>query len=633
MPRRKMKNGFKIAFAALCLTSLASMEPSVLALTAAKVQAGSAAPARAKKEAVIWHDFDPAIFDRARAEHKFVLLDLAAVWCHWCHVMDDETYSDAQVIKMLNEHYICVRVDQDSRPDLANKYEDYGWPATIIFNADGTEIVKRAGYINPQRMKRLLEAIVKDPSPEESQPSSTEIGQSNGGAVGQKNLGLSPALLADLESKHSSGYDSKYGGWGSYQKFLDWDSCEYAMELGAEGDEAELARVRGALDGQLHLLDPAFGGVYQYSTDGDWQHPHFEKIMQMQAENLRAFSLGYLLTNDKHYLDAAAAIDSYLGSFLTSGDGAFYTSQDADLVPGQHSADYFNLDAAGRKKLGIPQIDKHIYSRENGWAIAGLAAYYAASQKPAALERARTAAQWIIANRSLGQGGFSHDQSDKAGPYLGDTLAMGRAFLALYEVTAERTWLSRAESCAQFIEAHFKAGSGIGSGYVSAANPDSPARSKIAAAEPLLDENVMVARFCNRLHHFCGKQKFDYQAMAEWAMTYLARPEVAGKRKVMVGGILLADRELQRAPLHITVVGAKTDGAAAKLFNSAIRLPQPYKRVEWFDSKEGPLPNADVELPELSRAAAFSCGNGICSTPAYEPEGLVKIYERLRKVK
>lgn len=121
--------------------------------------------------------------------------------------------------------------------------------------------------------------------------------------------------------------------------------------------------------------------------------------------------------------------------------------------------------------------------------------------------------------------------------------------------------------------------------------------------------------------------------MADWAMAYLARPEVAGKRKVMVGGILLADRELKRAPLHITVVGAKKDGAAAKLFNSAIRLPQPYKRVEWFDSKEGPLPNADVELPELSRAAAFSCGNGICSTPAYEPEGLVKIYERLRKGK
>ena len=97
------------------------------------------------KEAIVWRSWSPAAFADAGREHKFVLLDLEAVWCHWCHVMDQETYSDPKVIALINARYIALRVDQDARPDLSNRYEDYGWPATVVFAADGSEIVKRQG--------------------------------------------------------------------------------------------------------------------------------------------------------------------------------------------------------------------------------------------------------------------------------------------------------------------------------------------------------------------------------------------------------------------------------------------------------------------------------------------------------
>ena len=86
-----------------------------------------------------WRPWSGAVFADAKREKRFVLLDLEAVWCHWCHVMDANTYSDAAVIKLLESRYITVKADQDSRPDLSNRYEDYGWPATVVFDAEATK--------------------------------------------------------------------------------------------------------------------------------------------------------------------------------------------------------------------------------------------------------------------------------------------------------------------------------------------------------------------------------------------------------------------------------------------------------------------------------------------------------------
>ena len=548
-----------------------------------------------------WQPWSDSIFEQAKHEHRFVLLDLEAVWCHWCHVMDEQTYADPQVVALIGSHYLAVKVDQDSRPDISDRYEDYGWPATVVFNSDGGEIVKRQGYLPPKLMASMLQAILDDPSPGPSivleQPPEP---------------GSEPGLTTDarrkLEQVLRGDYDQKNRGWGTVQKFVDWDVIEFCIERTLAGDHEFERMARETLDAQLQLIDPVWGGVYQYSTDGDWAHPHFEKIMQFQAENLRIYAEAYALWQDPKYLQAATKIREFLRNFLTSPDGAFYTSQDADLVAGKHSADYFALDDKARRARGIPAVDRHIYGRENGWAINALATFAGVTGDVGALDEATRAAEWIIAHRSLGKSGFSHDTKDVAGPFFGDNVYLARAFLTLYEVSADRKWLRLAEETTRFAAAHFESGAG----YIAAA---ASLGAKLPP-RPQIDENAVFARLANRLSHYTGNVK-DH-ARAESAMRYLAAPGVAERRGFLVGGILLADWELGRPPLHLTIVGGKHDPKARALFAAALRQSAPYKRVEWSDPKEGPLPNPDMEYPAFDEAAAFVCTERRCSAPIFD---------------
>ena len=558
---------------------------------------------------ITWQPWSDSIFSKAKEEERFVLLDLGTGWCHWCHVMEDVTYADPAVIKLIRSRYLAVRVDADSRPDLANRYEDYGWPATIVFNTDGSEIVKRQGYIPPKPMASMLQAIIDDPSPGPSILPESKLSPSDQAFLSDKDIDRLRQRLIDA-------YDSKNKGWGTVQKFLNWDTIEYCLVASMQGDTSLARMGQETLAAQLNLIDPIWGGVCQYSTDGDWQHPHFEKIMQMQAENIRTYAEAYAVWGDPIYLNTSKKIYDYLRSFLMSPEGAFYASQDADLVPGEHSADYFKLGDSERRTLGIPRVDQHVYSRENGWAINALAVLSAVSGDRQPLEDAIRAANWIIAHRRMAEGGFSHDETDKAGPYLADTLYMGRAFITLYTVTANRDWLRYAEEAANYIDQHFKGDLG----YLT-----SPAIGALKS-KPQIDENVDLARFANLLEKYSGIK--IYETMARHAMQFLSIPAVADERGFLVSGILLANRELTTPPLHVTVVGSKRDATAASLFSSALKLPSFYKRVEWWDSNEGALPNNDVEYPTLESAAAYVCTDRTCSPPVFSVEKLAKVVSK-----
>jgi uncharacterized protein len=595
-----------------------------LAANVTNVEAGFSLPAQAGPSSasqtpgtthakLAWQPWSDAIFAQAKHDHRFVLLDLEAVWCHWCHVMDANTYSNPAVIKMLQAHYLTVKADQDSRPDLSNRYEDYGWPATVVFDSDGHEIVKRQGYLAPDEMLSMLQAILDDPTPGPSVRPESKL-------VLPSDALLTDVLRQQLVKNYLEGYDSANGSWGADQKFLDWDSVEYSLVLARLNHDAQAEhKARQTLTEQLHLLDPAWGGVYQYSTDGDWNHPHFEKIMQMQAENLRIYSLGYAQLGDPAYLHAAQEIRRYLKTFLTSPQGAFYTSQDADLIEGKHSAEYFALNDAARRKQGVPRVDKHIYARENGWAINSLVALYASTGDPTVLNDASRAAQWVISNRALPNGGFRHNEKDAAGPYLGDSIAMARAFTSLYGATGDRQWLARAQSTMKFIAENFR--DPHGAGFLTSKIPTDHAYTP----HPQRDENILVARIATMLFHFTGDSHYD--DLAKQAMRYLAAEPVV--HRLPAASALLADLELSRPPLHLTIVGHKDDPAAQTLFAAALRYPSNYKRLEWWDTREGKLPNPDVQYPELSKSAAFICTNRACSAPIFNPTDLAARIDKL----
>jgi len=585
----------------------------IVCLLLGQLASGADAP---KPDSIEWQDWSPSIFERAKAENKLVLLNLHAVWCHWCHVMDQQTYSDPKVIALIRSKYIAVSVDQDSRPDLSNRYEDYGWPATVIFAPDGTELAKRRGFIPPEGMASTLQAFIDDPTPGPSVTGQEDKVQYSSKAT------LSEAQRKDMQAALMAGYDGKFGSWGRGQKYLDWDNVEYCMTRARMGDIRLAKLAKQTLTAELQLIDPVWGGVYQYSTDGDWNHPHFEKVIQFQAENMRIYALAYMYWKDRTYLKGATDIHRFVHEFLTSPDGAFYTSQDADVVDGLHSADYFKLNDADRRKQGVPRVDKHIYGRENGWMINSLAQLYAATGNASYLHESQAAMEYMNHERSMPSGGWRHDAENQAGPFLGDALYMGRACLALYSITGDVDQLYRAEEAAKFIIDRFqppeKDAAGVVTTAFSGANLTDP--------KPEFDENVAVARFANLLSHYTDNDQ--YRDLAECSMRYLATPEIAIRRGAYTGGILLADLEMNSSPLHIVVVGAKHDEMAKKLFEAAVQYPGNYKQIEWQEPHTEAL-HKDISYPDLPKAAAYICTGNSCSSPVFKPEELAARIDRI----
>ncbi len=566
--------------------------------------------------AIDWQSWSADLFQRAQQERRFVLLDLEAVWCHWCHVMDETTYRSPEVVALIRSHYLPVRVDQDAYPDLAHRYEDYGWPATIVFATDGTEIVKRRGYLPPPLMQAMLKAIIEDPSPGPSVLPAVEVEP----ALYPQ---LTDAQRSYLQRKYRESYDILYGGWGNLHKFIDADNLEYAISSAAQGDGRSGAMAHQTLDAAQALIDPLWGGVYQYSDKLDWSAPHYETIMWFQAQGLRLYTLAYLLWHEPRYLKAAQLIYRYLVTYLRSPDGAFYTSMDADLNTEVTGKEYYTLGDTERRRLGLPKIDQHIYARENGWAIMALTLYYSATDDPEALSAAERAAHWILDHRSLGNGGFAHGERDPNGPYLGDTLAMGEALLALYAVTGERTWLTQAQQAVDYIVEHFRDPQEIG--FIAAAFAGASIGVLTKPVKPI-DDNLRVLRLSNLLFHYSGEQR--YRDAALQAMRYLAAPAIVESPRLLTG-LLIADRELASEPVHITIVGAKDDPEAQALFAHARHYPAFYKRLEWWDRREGSLPNPDVNYPELKQAAAFACANKSCSLPILTGERIAAAVDHM----
>ena len=570
-----------------------------------------------------WTD---SAFVQAAREHKFVLLDLHAVWCHWCHVMDTTTYTDPAVQAEIGKHYVAVSVDADSDPALTSRYGDWGWPATIVLAADGTEIVKRRGYIAPAQMLSLLDAIVSDPSPGPSVGAALKVGNVSDTSLAEKDR-------ASLTNTFDALYDVNNAGWGTEHKYVDAAAIEWSFVSLDQGNQLAMTRVRRTLDANQNLIDPVWGGVFQYSDDIDWKSPHYEKLLSFQADDLRMYSDAYSRWHRKSDLEAAQKIYSYLTKFLSAPDGGFYVSQDADVSVKLLGHDYYAMDDAARRAAGMPRIDMHEYARETGWAIRALCKYHDVTGDVEALARAERAAKWALSTRQIAVGGFSHGDgrpsnvsgakgAAPAGPFLDDNVSMTQAFLALYRSTGSREWLQAAIAAIGFIDMKLR---DPRTGYI-ASPPASNARGVFR--EPVRDipQNVAIVRAANLLYHYTADER--HLRFAQHAMKYLSAFAAAASDQFRPD-ILLADHELSVDPIHITVVGGKDDPLAQSLHAAALRYPTDYLQVDWWDRREGKLPDPSITYPDLKRPAAFACTANACSTPVYEAS---EIQERVRSL-
>jgi uncharacterized protein len=506
----------------------------------------------APRAPLVWAPFDATTFARAKSEHKLVVLDGAAEWCHWCHVMEATTYHDPSVRQILDAHFIAAKVDVDARPDIEERYGAYGWPATVLFSSDGAEIGKYRGYIAPEAFTAILRAVTEAPVPAAdgrgggAQPSSAEAASPKG-PLSEDELGwirrMTELELADY-------YDPASGGWGKWQKAAVAADNAWALRRARAGDVAAKEAVLFTLDKQRALIDPVWGGIYQYSAASDWAHPHFEKLMTFQAGALENYAEAYGLTRDPRWLVAARAMRGYIGEFLLGAEGGFYATQDADLnahEPGKRfmtGHEYYALDDAHRRALGIPRVDRHEYGKENGLAIAAEVTFYEATGDTSALASAERAAGRILTTHAAARGGITHNAGEKPSAilHLADNAAFGFALARLYEASKEELYLLAAGKIADFLLRDLA--DDQGGFFASSADPD--AVGVFAVRRKPFEDNVTALRLLARLARLAPAGSGDrarYARAIAGTLRAIATPDEIKARGRVLGDFLLALEE------------------------------------------------------------------------------------------
>jgi uncharacterized protein YyaL (SSP411 family) len=535
--RRLATTSLAFVFVACGAASSPSSAPK-LASTNAPTTASSVDVAAARKlglsQAFAWAKYDAASFEKAKKERRFILLDGAAEWCHWCHVMDATTYRDPDVGKLLSEKFVAIRIDIDARPDLEERYADWGWPATILLSPDAEEIGKFRGYLPPDRLLAALEAVTKSTATSTTLANDPE----DAPAAVEALPWIAARTLLDLDAW----YDDVEGGWGKRQKAPIGANVELEVLRALHGDGKAKARVLLTLGKQRALVDPVWGGVYQYSAGSDWNSPHFEKLMTVQAAAIEAYARAWALTKDAAILDDAKGVVRYVSTFLSSPDGGFYTNQDADVGAHDEKAmfvdghDYYTKDDAGRRALGMPWIDTHVYGRETGIAIAALCTMFEATHDDAALVRAKKAAEMLLSSHVLPDGGVLHDAQKKDGPrFLADSASVARALARLAEVTNDAKYLDAAK---KIVEAATKNFSDPTTGAMFDATIDSDAAGVFARrAHPFVHE-VVFARALATLARVT--KDATYKERAKKVLAAIATPRAIDDQGRWLGEFLLA---------------------------------------------------------------------------------------------
>jgi uncharacterized protein YyaL (SSP411 family) len=358
-------------------------------------RASSAYLRSAMHQPIQWHEWGEEAFASAQRENKPMLLDIGAVWCHWCHVMDRESYDDAEVAAIVNEHFIAMKVDRDERPDIDSRYQaavsavsgQGGWPLTAFLTPDGkpfyggTYFPPTDGYGRPS-FKRVLASIAN--AYKEKHGDVVEQAKMVESAIAQaesftgRDGRVSMSIIAAIEKSAFSMFDAQHGGFGSAPKFPHPSALDLLIEryarttagaslrrtaeggrphmdpAGSHADSASDAQLRNVIVTTLEhmanggVYDQLAGGFHRYSVDERWVVPHFEKMCYDNSELLKNYVHAYQATGSEFFATVARDIIRWMDEWLSDRErGGFYASQDADISM-DDDGDYFTwtLDEA-----------------------------------------------------------------------------------------------------------------------------------------------------------------------------------------------------------------------------------------------------------------------------------------------
>jgi uncharacterized protein YyaL (SSP411 family) len=537
-----------------------------------------------------WQPWSTEAFERARAEDRPILLSISAVWCHWCHVMDETTYSDPQVIDLINREYVPIRVDNDVRPDINQRYNMGGWPTTAFLTPEG-DVLTGGTYLPPDQMLNALTRVssyYRTHRPEivaRVLEGRRQAAAAVAAGTGELEVGLVDRILGTLQGA----YDPQHGGFGTAPKFPHPEALSFLAEqsvLRREPELMEMARYSLSRMAGGGMYDHVEGGFFRYSTTQDWSVPHYEKMLEDHAGLIAALAA----TGQGEILDHATR---YLEATLRDPESGLYAgSQDAD-------EDYYREDAAGRSGRRPPYVDRRVYAAWNG----ALAVAYLEADLRLGRPRLRAEAGQLL--EQLFQRLFDPERglghTDRVGGQLGDQVWGLRAATCALAAGLGEVWRTRALQLAQLLETTY--GDPELGGYFDRAEGEELGRLR-ERIKPL-PENAVAAIALMELDALLGDPELGLRDRARRALASVAG--LARRHGILAAGFARALDRALREPVRIATANPELARAALAV--------HPYAVIERTD-----------------RGPTVVCVGTTCQPPTDDPERVARILEEAARL-
>ncbi|HEY5648261.1 MAG TPA: DUF255 domain-containing protein [Nitrospiria bacterium] len=563
-------------------------------------------------ETIRWRDWGPEVFARSREEKKPIFLSISATWCHWCHVMDEEAFDYPEVIRRLNGDFIPVRVDSDKRPDINSRYNMGGWPTVAILDAEGG-VYSGGTYMPTSHLLDLL-SRVKEKAPG-TPPENSPVPQGKSPASGK---GPDPEGITEVLGWVDLSFDREYGGFGPPPKFPHPWILELILRNRERVEDPKWRHMAlMTLDAmrESELYDREDGGFFRYATRGDWDRPHFEKLLETNSQMLSVYLEAYRVLNEPTYLATARGVLDYLKTFLAAPEHpGFFGSQSAD-------GEYYSLSEDARLNSPPPPVDQTIYSGLNADSASALIQSGLVLGEPGLISSGLELADFLWEKFKTPESGMSHCAGG-ASPlqgYLADQVRMVTLLLKALELNGGPRFLDRALDLLDTMNRNlWDEDSGA---YRDLPHGTSREGFLKKEMKPLAD-NSLAAMALTRLYYLTGDKSFFLRAEKTLAfLSCVFRPY-----KFHAAVFALALEHYLNPPDSIVIIGPREDENWRRLVQAAHRM-DPSKTPYW--KVVVPLDNKDDfgRIEKLGhrpseRPVAFFCRGRTCLPPVYNPGAL-----------
>jgi uncharacterized protein YyaL (SSP411 family) len=574
---------------------------------------------------VNWLEWNGESFTKAKVEDKPILLDIGAVWCHWCHRMDADTYNHPQVSALINQYFVPIKVDNDRRPDINARYNMGGWPSTAFLTPEG-EIITGATYVPPTQMINLIRQVLqayrsnKEALLEQAADVARRREESSHPRA-RPDTRLSWGIVTQIVGSIARHYDPVYGGLGTEPKFPQAEAYDLLLTEYVNGGKRDTRLtdmvVKSLISmGSGGMYDQVESGWFRYSTTRDWSVPHFEKMTEDHAKLLVTYLNAYQVTGDEKLKTIAEKSLAYLiNTLYDSQRGTFAGSQDAD-------EEYYALSLAERRERQAPFIDWTVYTDWNAMIAHTLLIASSVLSEASYRDKALRLLDYVWATCHDQASGKLYHFVDGDGPHLpgllNDHARLAQAELTAFQFTGDARHLDHATALARAMLDHLADSEGGGL-FDRLDDPTAPGALR-TRLKPIF-ENAVAADVLITLHHLTGDE--DYFRLGE--MGLLVFVEEYTKYEYMAAPYGLAVNRSVNEPTEVAVVGAMDDPRTQALLSAAWQVYVPWRVILPLDPARDAATISARGFPVSNTPVAYVCLGQTCSAPVSDPAALIAL--------